>query len=81
MLVALHHGWRASLAPAARRFARALADPAAAQARLLRDKVAAAAATAYGRAHGFSRIDSLAAWQARVPIVDHDALAPWLARA
>ena len=41
VLVALHHGWRASLAPAARRVARALADPAAAQARLLRQKDAA----------------------------------------
>ncbi|MFO0747126.1 MAG: GH3 auxin-responsive promoter family protein, partial [Myxococcota bacterium] len=63
------------------RFRRALARPERAQARLLARRMAANAETAYGRAHGFARVDSLAAFQRHVPVTDYDALEPWLARA
>lgn len=71
--------WLASLVPAALRFARALRDPAAAQAGLLRSHLRALAGSAYHRAH-LAAVDSVAAFQRDVPIVDHDALAPWIAR-
>ncbi len=43
-------------------------DPAAAQAALLRRLLRAATATRFGRAHGFARIDGVAAYQAAVPL-------------
>lgn len=36
--------------------------------------------TAYGEAHGFSGIDSVAQYQARVPIVDYEHLSPFIDR-
>lgn len=36
--------------------------------------------TVYGRAHGYSRIGSLAEFQDRVPVVDYDALEPFVRR-
>jgi len=80
VLVALHRAWLAGLIPAERRFRRALADPARAQSRLLTRLLAKNARTAYGRAHGFASIDSLAAYRRRVPITTYDELAPWLTR-
>lgn len=80
LLVALHRAWLMGLLPAERRLRRALTHPARVQARLLARVVAKNARTAYGRAHGFERVDSLASFQRRVPITDYDALAPWLTR-
>ncbi len=79
-LHALQSVWQATLAPAARRFRQALGAPAAAQAARLRQTVAANADTDYGRRHDFSAIDSVTAFQDRVPVTDHDALAPWISR-
>jgi len=67
----------AALSPAARRFERALAAPAAAQVRV-RDHIAAQLArTEYGRSLG---VRGPADFERRVPVVDHDRLAGWLAR-
>ena len=57
----------------------ATAAPARFQAKLLGRILTANQRSAYGRAHGFDRLHSVAAYQARVPQVDDDTLAPWLA--
>lgn len=72
--------WLAASLPAYRPFRDALERPGEAQWRLLRAGLARHAATAYGRAHGFAEIGSYAEFARRVPIVDHAALAPWIAR-
>jgi hypothetical protein len=74
---ALLGGVAAVLWPAQRRFAAALADPEAAQRRVQARLAARLAATEYGRHLGVRTPDDFAA---RVPVVDYDALAPWLAR-
>jgi hypothetical protein len=72
--------WWASAASGHRRFRRALDDPAAAQARLLRGYLAAHADTAFGRRHGFAGIDSPRRYQQRVPRVTYDEHRPWIER-
>jgi hypothetical protein len=62
------------------RLAAAARDPRRAQLALLRAHLRANAGTAYGRAHGFSALDSPAAFQRAVPIADYDAFEPWIAR-
>lgn len=79
-LALLQPPWLASLVPAALRLARAARAPARAQGHLLRGHLRALAGSAYHRAHVAGRVDSVATFQRRVPIVDHDALAPWIAR-
>ncbi len=67
----------AALSPAARRFERALAAPAAAQLRV-RDQIAAQLAQSeYGRWLG---VWGPADFERRVPVVDHDDIGGWLAR-
>jgi len=66
----------AALAPAARRFEAALADPAAAQERVRDDIAGRIARTEYGRSLGVRGLADFA----RVPVVDHDDLAGWLDR-
>src|SRR5262245_62018160 len=77
----LQRAHRASLSPARRRFARAMNAVEATQLARLRQLVSANAGTAYGRAHGFDRVDSVIDWQDRVPMVDYDDLQPWIAHA
>lgn len=72
--------WLASSLPAWHRYRRALENPAATQARILRQLLASNAASAYGRAHGFGEIQTPAQFQARVPIVAYDDLEPWIRR-
>jgi hypothetical protein len=77
-------GWRsaalagaaAALTPAALRLAAALRDPEAETEALRRRLARAAATTAYGQAHGVRGEGDFD----RLPVVDADALAPWLAR-
>lgn len=64
---------------AAGRFRAAMADPAAAQAAVLRRLLAANAPSRYGRAHGFDGLAGAAAYQARVPVSGADDLAPHVA--
>jgi hypothetical protein len=80
VVTALNLAWAAARRPAASRFRAALARPEAAQAawlaRFLRDN----ARTAYGRAHRYAALHSPRDFQRRVPVVDYDALDPWVAR-
>lgn len=80
VLSTIHRGWLLGLLPSVFRFERALRDPAGAQASLLLRRLRDNAGTAYGRAHGFERIRSVGELQRRVPVVDYDALEPWIAR-
>jgi hypothetical protein len=72
--------WHAQLRWHHAQFTRAAAAPRATQERKLKELLARARDTEYGRAHGFAALDSLEAYQARVPVVDYDALAPWIAQ-
>lgn len=56
-------------------FTSALADPGGTQRSLLATIVETNAGTAFGRAHGFDRIDSYAAFRAAVPIRGYDGFA------
>jgi hypothetical protein len=73
-------GYRALAAPRARRFARALADPARAQAATLRRLIALLAAGTYTRGHGLRPGDGYAAFRDALPLVDYETLRPWVER-
>ena len=62
------------------RFQRAAQDPERAQADRLKALLAANRATSYGREHGFARVDSPAAYQRLVPVVDYESISPFLDR-
>lgn len=77
----LHHPVvRALAARRVARLDRALADPAAAQQAVLRRLVHTARATAFGRAHDFAGIRTVADFQARVPLRTYGDYRPWLDR-
>ena len=63
--------------PGAKRFRRALNEPQRSQEKVLKDIVADLRRTDYGRELG---IETTADFRAKVPIVDYDALAPWVER-
>lgn len=71
---------RGCCAPRARSFARALRDPAAAQRRALARIVKACARTDYGRSLGLAPDSGVAAFRARVPVVDYAAIESWIQR-
>jgi hypothetical protein len=64
----LHSAWRSMLAPAAKRFQRALMDPRAAQAQRLRRLMPGLAAGDLGRRHGLTAQTTLAEFRQLVPI-------------
>jgi hypothetical protein len=64
-------GWVAAQAGGYWRYLSALADPAAAQRAILRGYLRANTETTFGRAHGFADIDSIEAYQARVPLASY----------
>lgn len=66
--------------PARARFTRALRHPQPAQFRILQRILRCNAHSAYGRLHGFDRISDQRGFAERVPLVDYDALRPWVAR-
>lgn len=72
--------WLASQMPAVARFEAALRFPQRAQAKRLSELLQKNAQTAYGRQHQFGKIVSPRDYQKKVPIVDYDALAPWVDR-
>lgn len=72
--------WLAGGGDAAWRFARALRDPQATQARWLRTQLQRHATSAYGQAHDFASIRDAADYARRVPLTDYDALAPYVER-
>lgn len=79
LLLGLQPLWLAGLVPSVLRLEAARRDPEAAQARLLRRRVRALAGSDYGRRH-LGGVDSVATFQRRVPVVDHDALLPYIER-
>lgn len=68
--------WSLANAPAYLRFVHALDNPRAAQEQVLRQYIRRNARTDFGRRYGFDAIDSVGAFQRRVPIQDYDGLAP-----
>jgi hypothetical protein len=65
---------------AARVFEEATHDPSKAQQRVLAEIIERNRATAYGRAHGFAEVASVAQWRKHVPVVDYEDLRPWVDR-
>lgn len=72
--------WLAGGGGAAWRFARALRDPQATQARWLRAQLQRHATSAFGEAHDFAGIRNAADYARRVPLTDYDALFSYVAR-
>ncbi|MEO6755128.1 MAG: GH3 auxin-responsive promoter family protein [Chthoniobacteraceae bacterium] len=72
--------WLATSVPAWLRFHRALHEPERCQRQILRRLLSDNSESAYGRAHGFGEIRTYAEFRERVPIVDYEALEPWIAR-
>lgn len=80
-LAALANGaWLAASLPAWQRFRHALANPAEAQRRNLLQLLRTNASSAYGRAWCFDEISSYEQFRERMPLVEYDDLAPWIAR-
>ncbi len=73
-------GFLAGMSRHRARFRRALHAPEAAQSERLRCFLRDNAETAYGRAHGYGSIASVREFQNRVPVVEYEALAPWVDR-
>ncbi len=71
----VHGAWRLAARANDRRFARALHHPEPTQLRVLRDLIATNRTSEFGRRHRFDRIDSLAGWRSRVPLITGDQLA------
>jgi len=65
---------------AARRIARWSSNAVAAQEGVFRQLLEQGQRTAFGKAHGFDRINSYEAFRERVPIRDYEALRPWIER-
>src|ERR1700721_823504 len=63
-----------------RSFEAATRDPATAQTEVLRGLMAHNSDTAFGRAHGFSRIATAAEYASAVPIADYEAFRPLVKR-
>jgi hypothetical protein len=77
-------GWAAILRAArAERdtFRQACAQPRATQLALLKRILERGAPSAFGRAHGFAGIDSLAAFRRQMPVRGYDGFKPWIDRA
>jgi GH3 auxin-responsive promoter len=72
--------WLAANLPGYLRFRQALAGPERFQRALLGRYLRANAATAFGRAHGFSRIRTAEQYRERVPLAFWEDLAPWIDR-
>jgi hypothetical protein len=62
----------------ARRFRRALDDPEAVQASILRQYLRVNGSTAFGRKHRFAQIDSVDRYRRQVPLSTYDELHPWI---
>ncbi len=76
----VNHAWWAAASPSARRFRRALVDPASAQARILRRIIRANEHTAFGKEHGFASILSQEDFARKVPVRSYDEFTPWIDR-
>ena len=72
--------WAAGNWGAARRFAAALREPAAAQEAWLRERLRRDAESAFGREHGFGGMAGYVEFARRVPLRGWDEFAPWVER-
>lgn len=72
--------WLAASTPAWRHFRRATAQPEATQRGILRRLLADNSSSAYGRAHDFEAIRNYEQFRERVPIVEYEAIEPWIER-
>jgi hypothetical protein len=72
--------WLGSSLPGFLRFLRALHHPARSQERLLSYYISRNAGTAFGKAHGFGKIQNHRDYSKQVPLVDYDVLQPWITR-
>jgi hypothetical protein len=82
MIAALANAsWLAASLPEHARYRRALHAVRAAQEARLHALIRANTATAFGRAHGFARIRSMADYRAAVPVATYEDLRPWIERA
>lgn len=79
-VTALNLAWALSRRPAVARFHAALRDPERAQLTWLKSFLRTNAGTAYGRAHRYADISSVAEFRARVPVETYETLAPWVER-
>lgn len=73
---AANRAWALASARSARQFRRALAEPVAAQERVLHEIVRANRHSEAGRRFGFGAIRSLAEWRTAVPVQSWDDIAP-----
>lgn len=76
----LQSAWVAANIRRRRSLRNAFDDPARAQESLLSSYLEANRDTAFGREYGFSKIRSVADYQARVPLSDHDDYGPFIDR-
>jgi GH3 auxin-responsive promoter len=72
--------WTGANLPAYARYRAALHDPRTVQEALLRQYLRANAGTAFGRAHHFGAIRTVAEYQERVPLARWADVAPWVER-
>ena len=79
-LWALQSAHTLSLRTQARHLQQCLQDPQQAQTARWQRLLHANQNSAYGKAHGFAGIHSIKDYQNRVPVVDYDALSPWIDR-
>ena len=79
-VTALNLAWALARRASVRRFRSALRHPQAEQARWLSSFLRANETTAFGRAHHYADISSVAQFRDRVPVVGYEALAPWIER-
>lgn len=80
LLTGVESGYLLGLTNAWRAFARAAASPWKTQADLLSSFLSRHADSAFGRAHRFSSIRSVSAFQDAVPITGYEELRPWIER-
>ena len=72
--------WLASSLPASLRFYRALEEPENTQQAVLQSLIDRNVDCAFGRAHNFGAIRGTKEFRKRVPVMNGDELAPWVAR-
>lgn len=80
LLTALQAGHRLSLRNEAQRLQAAFARPRTTQESRLIRLVSQNLGTAYGEKYSFERIRNVQDYQRRVPVMDYDALSPWINR-
>ncbi|MCM2279808.1 MAG: GH3 auxin-responsive promoter family protein [Oligoflexia bacterium] len=80
LLSGIHSAYARSLRGAWVSFQRAAGNPERAQAEILKRILSSGARSRYGAEQGFGGLRSVEAFQKRVPIVDYDALEPWIGR-